>query len=136
MKSWQVWAGILVIFLSGIVIGIVGSAAFFKHEILVHVQEGPPAMRRFVVNVLTRELDLNEEQTEKITPIITDAQKEMLKIRASVQPQVKDLIGKTIEQLDPVLTPEQQTKLHQMNQLLESRWAVTLTNGVVAAPNP
>ena len=71
---------------------------------------------------LTRELHLNVEQQRAIESILTQAERELLRLRIAQQPQVDATIAKTTEALRPQLTPQQQSKLDELTGKLQRRW--------------
>lgn len=77
---------------------------------------------------LSKELNLTDEQKAKVKPILQNEHKQMAALRndASLSRQEKrakfmDIRSKTLDQIHPILTEEQQAKLQQIQQKREQR---------------
>ena len=110
MKAKAV-AGILVVFLLGVLIGGLGGNLYFQREFQKFKKGGSDLHREVFMDVLTRELDLTDEQTLKVSQVINKTE---VIIRQYLQDSHEEFM-KIIEdqqiQLEALLTPEQQEKL-------------------------
>ena len=75
------------------------------------------------LKMLTEKLNLTDDQQAKLKPIIEDQSKQMKAIHedtslapADKQAKMKELHESSIEKMNAILTPEQQTKWKQMRQ--------------------
>jgi periplasmic protein CpxP/Spy len=75
------------------------------------------------LKMLTEKLNLSEDQQAKLKPIIEDQSKQMKAIHDDTslaptdrQAKMKELHESSIEKMNAILTPEQQTKWKQMRQ--------------------
>ncbi len=75
------------------------------------------------LKMLTEKLNLTEDQQAKLKPIIEDQSKQMKTLHddtslapADKQAKMKELHESSIEKMNAILTPDQQTKWKQMRQ--------------------
>ena len=59
---------------------------------------------------MTETLDLTPDQKAKIQPILDQAKPQMVAIHQEAMQKMKDLMDKTMAQIRPLLTPDQQKK--------------------------
>jgi Spy/CpxP family protein refolding chaperone len=65
---------------------------------------------------LTDRLNLTPEQKAKVQPILDQARPQMQQIREEAAQKMRSVMEGTMGQIRPLLTPEQQTKLDEMQQ--------------------
>ena len=73
MAKWKIWVALLVLFVSGVLIGNVGTRMYMQHKLSSIFSRERPAVRNLFVRRLTRELDLTREQREEIEEIASHA---------------------------------------------------------------
>jgi hypothetical protein len=122
-RVWRIWGGILVVFVCGLLVGTVATGAYHKYERQYRWEQGLAGMKPRVMNHLTRELDLSEDQRLAVDAIVSQAEAELLQLRVAQQPRVDEVLTRTTEALKGKLTPEQQTKLDEQYKNLKKRWA-------------
>lgn len=95
--------------------------------------EGSPLDRnpRDLVQILKRELDLDEAQVEKVAEIVSELQAEIQALaekareeggdREAVREKARNMAREVMERLQPVLNPEQMAKLEEMRARLGRR---------------
>ena len=69
MNKSKIWIGLLVLFLSGVLIGSVGTRIYIRHKISGIFAGERPVIRDLFFRRLTRQLDLTAEQKEEIEQI-------------------------------------------------------------------
>jgi Spy/CpxP family protein refolding chaperone len=62
---------------------------------------------------LTEGLNLTPDQQAKVQPIINQAQPQIAEIHREAMQKIKAVMGSTVSQIRPLLTPEQQKKLDE-----------------------
>lgn len=122
MARWKIWTGLVVLFLSGAVIGGAVTHCWVQAQFESRWESSSQAKRPWMLQRLTRKLDLTDGQKAGLEPIVNQAQEELFALRAQQQPQVEAIWGRTLAAIKPVLTPEQQPKLAEFQQKLEQRW--------------
>jgi len=117
--KWKLIAGFVLVFLAGGATGVFVSAAtahrfFFgphRHGLVAQ------AMR----NRLQWQLRLTDEQLTKISPIIEKTGAQLEEIRGDTGRRVRETIVEAHREIAPILTPEQQERLKQMEER-RRRW--------------
>src|SRR5436190_23512370 len=121
-KQGCFWSDVAVVFLCGLLVGTVATKAYDDYQQQQKWATGLAGLKPRLMKHLTRELHLNVEQQRAIEPILTQAERELLRLRIAQQPQVDATIAKTTEALRPQLTPQQQSKLAELTGKLQRRW--------------
>lgn len=128
MKRWKIWAGILLIFLTGIIIGSAGTALVARHAILSALQEGSPAVSRLVAKRLSSKLDLNVEQQQHMAQTVATIQQQLQQLRRHYQPEAAVIIDNGVRQMKQGLTAKQQQQLDQLYDKIRQRWQIHSQN--------
>ncbi len=122
MSRVKVIAGLVVLFVAGLLSGIVGTCFYHNYERQHRGERGPAAQHERLMKRLTHELALSAEQQADIDPIITRAHVAILELRFAHQAEVEDILAKGLTDAKAKLTPEQQTRLDEMYARLQQRW--------------
>src|SRR5256885_10166920 len=116
--KWKLIAGFVLVFLAGSATGVFVSAATAHHFFGArHHGFAAQAMK----NRLQRQLTLTDEQLAKISPIIEKTGAQLEQIRGDTGRRVRDTIAEAHREITPILTPEQQQRLQQMEER-RRRW--------------
>lgn len=70
---------------------------------------------------LTKPLNLTPEQQAKVQPLVDQASPQIMAIHREAMQKTKAIMDRTMDQIRPMLTPEQQQKLDSMKQAHEQR---------------
>jgi periplasmic protein CpxP/Spy len=65
---------------------------------------------------MTKSLDLTPDQQAKVQPILDQAKPQMIAIHQEAMQKMKDLMDKTMAQIRPLLTPDQQKKADDLQK--------------------
>jgi len=122
MTRWKVWGGLTLLFLSGALIGGVVTHCYVHAQLESRWEEGHKARKPWMMQRLTRSLDLTADQQTSLGPIVGQAQDELLALRAQQQPQVEAIWNRALAAVKPSLSPEQQRKLDEFQKKLQRRW--------------
>jgi hypothetical protein len=84
--------------------------------VIVEAQPGPDGGGHchgygFGLQHLTETLNLNSDQQTKVQPILDEAKPQFAAIHQEAMQKAKGVMDRTLSQVRPVLTPEQQKKL-------------------------
>lgn len=135
MKPWKVWLSGLTLFGAGVLLGVLLPFVFGRFVGpgmlsgggfggAVHGPEGaPPTPDRFIMGHMTRTLNLDPGQQEKIRPLVRAMVEEIHSINKQVfseTDRVADAYGKRIKEL---LTAEQAERFDKMVEHIRSRRA-------------
>jgi Spy/CpxP family protein refolding chaperone len=81
-------------------------------------QQGPRG--EFMLSKLAERLNLTPEQKAKVQPVIDQARPQFQQIREEAVQKMRSVMEGTMAQIRPVLTPEQQGKLDEMQRAHEN----------------
>jgi hypothetical protein len=113
---------VAVVFLCGVLVGMVGTDIYRDQQQQQRWQQGLAALKPRVMRNLTDELNLSAEQQHAVRTIVSQAERELLGLRIAQQPQVDDIMERTTNRLKTKLTPEQHRKLEELYRTLQARW--------------
>ena len=123
MNSWKVILATLVIFASGVVTG--GLLAVYSGRSFVVRPQRPNAarpaqpvsaggMRLELLRRMQRDLDLTQDQRERIDKILKDSQEHTRKLMEPISPALREEFQHTKEEFRQVLTPEQRARFDEL----------------------
>jgi hypothetical protein len=107
------------VFVLGVVCGAFGTAALHRHW--VHRGFAPERMERFIVERLSRRLDLDADQRRVLEDATRKARIEIEQVRRETLPRIEAILDRATDELRPVLRPEQQTKLEAIRSEMKER---------------
>src|SRR5438477_10240229 len=116
--KWKLIAGFVLVFLAGGATGVFVSATT-AHYFFGARRHGFAAQA--MKNRLQWQLKLTDEQMAKISPIIEKTGAKLEEIRGDTGRRVRDTIAESHREIAPLLTPEQQQRLKQMEER-HRRW--------------
>ena len=119
-KTAMVLAG-LVLFASGVVMGFIASRLLGDRGPLAMIHGDPRQFAAMALRRMSSDLDLTDEQQEKLRPLIMDTARQILAIRREQEPRIRELVTTSIELTKALLTPEQREKFTATMARLESR---------------
>jgi len=95
--------------------------------VMVQAQPGPSGGggrghgKRLMLERLPQELNLTSEQQTKVQPIIDGAKPQIAAIHQEAMQKMKTVMDSTISQIRPLLTPDQQKKLDDIQKPHQGR---------------
>src|SRR2546430_10919093 len=116
--KWKLLAGFVLVFLAGGATGVFVSGAMAHHFFGAH-RHGFAAQA--MKSRLQWQLRLTDEQMTKISPIIDKTGAQLEEIRGDTGRRVRETIAEEHREIRPILTPEQQQRLQQMEER-RRRW--------------
>jgi predicted PurR-regulated permease PerM len=114
-------AGILVVFLIGVIIGALGTGIFIRRQIRQFTAE-KGSLQTFFMRRLDRELKLTEAQKPEVAKILEQVGVDLRQFLQNSQTEFRTIMDKRNAQLKEILTPEQQHKLDVMAARIHKRW--------------
>ncbi len=106
MSRFTAVVAVVGLFLSGIVIGALGTHLYYAYRL--RAPGGPPAMAAgLFVERLERRLDLRPEQAAEIEAILDRTHEAAAEMRRDLRPRVEELMERTADEIRAVLTAEQ-----------------------------
>ncbi len=111
----------LVIFVSGLVAGYFGARHLGDRGHLALLRGDGHRFVDMAMRRLSGELDLSDEQREKLRPIVTETAGKLAALRREQEPRIQAIIDASIESTKSVLTPEQFKKFEEIQERLKKR---------------
>jgi protein CpxP len=71
---------------------------------------------QFAMQHLTKSLNLTPDQEAKVQPLLDQAKPQIIAIHKNAMQQTQAIMDKTMSQIRPMLTPEQQTKFDALQK--------------------
>ena len=121
-NRWGIWSGVAVVFLCGLLVGIVATTVYQDYQRHQKEERGLAGLKQRVMKHLARELRLSGEQQQAIDPIVTQAERELLRLRMAQQPRLEETLDRTTAAIKTQLSPDQQSKLDELYAKLHRRW--------------
>jgi len=117
--KWKLIAGFLLVFIAGGATGVFVTMTIAHRFIFAPHPQGVVA--QMMKNRLKWQLRLTDEQMTKISPIIEKTGGQLEEIRGDTGRRVRETIAEAHREIAPMLTPEQQQRLKQMEER-RRRW--------------
>jgi hypothetical protein len=112
MRRGTAIAAIVALFLVGVLIGVLGTHAFYLHEL--HQPGGLAAFgTRMMAKDLKRRLDLNSRQQAEVARILASASVESAEMRREMTPRLLNLFDRVHDHINAVLTPAQRLEFER-----------------------
>jgi hypothetical protein len=113
MKNFKSILLLALMFLAGVVIGVVATRSVVRHvvrEAILHPEKAQAVMERN----FTRRLRLDDGQQVKLHQILSDAHGQLKDLRQQYRPQLVEIFSNANGQIIALLTPEQQRRFERL----------------------
>jgi Spy/CpxP family protein refolding chaperone len=130
--KWKLGLAFLLVFVAGGMTGVFFGVHLIRHHIMLgppHSGDVPDRMREH----MRRTLGLTAEQEKKIAPIVDATSAKLETIRVETAERVRTVMEDSKKEVAPLLTPEQQKKLDQLES--EHR-KIMMHHGFLPPPPP
>ncbi len=127
---WKAVVGIILIYVFGVLCGILGSSIFFHHKMRTMLKHPGLTVMRVVERGLTGNLNLDANQKREIDWYFIENLKRRKELQTQIQPQVNLLDLETLQEINAALHPEQLERFHQNLNDFRKRMAA---NGLTSA---
>jgi Spy/CpxP family protein refolding chaperone len=130
--KWKLAFAFLLVFVAGGMTGVFFGVHLLRHHIMLgppHSGDVPDRMREH----MRRTLGLTAEQEKKIAPIVDATSAKLETIRVETAERVRTVMEDSKKEVAPLLTPEQQKKLDQLES--EHR-KIMMHHGFLPPPPP
>jgi len=111
--KWKLGLAFLLVFVAGGMTGVFFGVHILRHHMMLgppHSGDVPDRMREH----MRRTLGLTPEQEKKIAPIVDATSAKLETIRVETAERVRTVMEDSKKEVAPLLTPEQQKKLDQL----------------------
>src|SRR6185369_2770957 len=114
MKSGKAIFGVILVFVLGILCGILATHLMYKYRFESILSGRAQNREEFIVKKLHRRLNLDSRQEEQVRTIIHGTHEEMKALRNSFRPQTEAIIERSQSKIREILTPDQRKKYEQL----------------------
>lgn len=121
MKPIKLYAGLFLVFFLGALAGGLGMGMYQKHQRASFFEERRGKHLDFVLDRLTEDLDLTQEQQVRIKSILDDFRKNMISLQKKHFPEIDALFKDHRVQISKVLTEEQRRKFEEIEKRMMRR---------------
>jgi hypothetical protein len=115
MKAFKLSLLIALVFLAGVMAGVVGTRIAIRHWVNTAIQR-PQNFQMLLERNLRWRLHLDARQRVEVHRILTDTRIQLRDLRQGYRPQVVAVLTNTEAQIAAVLTPEQEARFEKMQQ--------------------
>jgi Spy/CpxP family protein refolding chaperone len=115
MKTFKLWLLVGLVFLAGVVAGVVGTRIVVRHAVRAAILH-PEQVQTVLERNLTRKLRLDHGQQVKLHEILTDAHGQLKGLRREYRPQLVAIVSNANQQITAILTPEQQAWFEKLKR--------------------
>ena len=115
MKHWKSILLLVLVFIAGIAVGVVGTRTAGRHFVQ-RVSAQPERAQNFVERDLSRSLRLDEAQRAKLHDILTESRGQLRELREHFQPQMALVMSNANVKISALLTPEQAARFEEFKQ--------------------
>jgi len=114
MKSSRAILGVVLVFVLGIVCGILATHLMYNYRFESILSGRAQTREEAIVKRLDRKLDLDKRQEEQIRAIVHETHEQTKALRNQLRPQTEAIIEKAQAKISMILTPVQREKYEQM----------------------
>lgn len=114
MSKVKAIAGILLIFVSGAIVGTLVTRMVYENRIDALAGGDIRTRDAAILKRLSRQLDLDEEQKKKVMAVVREIRQDMERVAQPVRPQVKAALVKGSEKIKEMLRPDQLEKYEKI----------------------
>lgn len=115
MKTFKILLLVGLVFLAGVVAGVVGTRIAIRHWVRSAIQR-PQMVQTLIERRLNRQLRLDANQQEQVHQILTDAREQLKGLRQEYRPQVVLIVSNADVEISALLTPAQQRRFEKVKR--------------------
>jgi len=117
----RIWTGMALLFIGGMAVGFFGASYLIRKQVREFVVRGPGGMSSRVADHALEDIDLSEEQRNRIDEIMADVRPRMRELSDRFGESVRDLTEEQFERIRAVLDEEQVTAFDSRIDEMERR---------------
>jgi hypothetical protein len=119
MKRWKLWAGIILVFILGLLVGSLGTLVWRSHGFRHFNHPDPAARNAEIVNHFKKQLSLSEQQTARVKAIIEQIETKRTEHFRKSREELKEILESGFALIRQELTPEQQKQFDAFRAKME-----------------
>lgn len=120
MNKWKIVTGVILIFVFGVLIGVLGTGVYMKKYRSL-VRKKPEERTAFILKKLEKELVLTDSQKTEIEKILIATQQKIQGLFLQHRNEVRKLIDESHIEMKKHLDPDQSKKLDELRRKFEKR---------------
>jgi hypothetical protein len=120
-KTLKVVAGVILVYLFGWISGALSSSIIIHHREADVLRRGPEAVATVVEKRLTRNLDLDAGQQQKLHDALVENVTQRWALQKQLQPQVQAVNHATMQEISAALQPAQLEQFRANLRLMRER---------------
>jgi hypothetical protein len=135
MKNWKLFVGVTMVFVLGILVGVMGTSAVIKKRHPLFTTD-VDSRTRLIVEKLDRELGLDDDQRKRVETVVNAIGRDARDHFRRSRKQWEALVDRGFRQIRQELSPGQREKLETIRHTFEkrrrrweARWAESRRNG-------
>ena len=129
MIRWKFWTIIIIIFITGGLLGSSVTALYIRHVVSGIVRGDSQVFTGIIMKRLSWKLALTDQQESRAEEIVRSGQEEWMEVRRQAAPRVEEIIRKTVEELKMILSPDQVEELDGLIGEAQERWVLPAPPG-------
>jgi Spy/CpxP family protein refolding chaperone len=111
----------LLLFAAGGACGAAGMGLYIHARLHRALAKGPWAFKEMALGRLTKKLNLDAAQHDKMDELLTKVQQQLVEVHSSQIPQIRQIIENAVTEGDGFLQPEQRKKLDAFAERIQTR---------------
>jgi hypothetical protein len=132
MGKLKIATGLILLFLVGVLAGILGTEIYYKYQMDRFVEGGPPPFHRRMpplIKRFSRDFNLTKQQQIEIEKIIKESEAKIFAIREKYMPEIREIRDQSLMRMSEKLHPDQRKKLEKLYEKIKRRRNKTLMRG-------
>jgi len=121
MKRIKTWLAVALVFLAGVVFGVVATRVAVRHFVRTAISQ-PDRMRMRIERDLTRRLKLTDEQRPQVHAALVRAHQRLQGLRQEFQPRYLLILSDAQEEISSALTLEQRERFERFKKETRPFW--------------
>lgn len=121
MQTWKLISGAALLFILGILVGLLLGHHMRGYRPLPPWEQGPKARSGAILERLSKDLRLTEDQKVLVGRIIGETEEKVEKQFMQMEPQVRGLIEESLDRIEKELDATQKERLRAFRKKMEER---------------
>jgi hypothetical protein len=121
MRSFKPWLLLVLVFLTGVVGGVVATRVVLRH-VMTRAVHDPDYLQARIERSLTSRLRLDQAQSVKVHLVLSQARSDLKDLRQEFQPKFLQIIAQSELQIRDTLTPQQRERFDKMQKENRDWW--------------
>ncbi|HPC03518.1 MAG TPA: hypothetical protein PKY58_00050 [Syntrophales bacterium] len=121
MRRTATWLIVLLVFLAGVLAGVLGSRQYTHYRLSQFVKKGHPAHSEIILREMSKELDLTDRQRSEVRAILEEMDGRIDRLRETFDPQIRAVFDDGFPRIRERMSGEQVKKFDTFLEKLKKR---------------